>query len=141
MKQTGLDSIDHAPQVVAEWLNLLEGELGWKDRSRSYRLLRETLHGLRDFLTVQEAASLSAQLPLLLRGIFFEGWTPASTPVRPRTADALLARITEAFADAPLLEPDVAIAAVFSVLRRRIDPGEYDQVARSLRRPIRELWM
>lgn len=141
MKQTGLDSIDHAPQVVAEWLNLLEGELGWNDRSRSYRLLRETLHGLRDFLTVQEAAALSAQLPLLLRGIYFEGWAPARTPARPRTADALLERITEAFADDPLLEPDVAIGAVFSVLRRRIDPGEYDQVARSLRRPIRELWM
>ncbi|MCZ8153347.1 MAG: DUF2267 domain-containing protein [Rhodobacteraceae bacterium] len=141
MKQTGLDSIDHAPQVMAEWLNLLEADLGWHDRSRSYRLLRETLHGLRDFLTVQEAAALSAQLPLLLRGIFYEGWMPARTPAHPRTADALLARVNGTFADDPLLEPDVAIGAVFSVLRRRIDPGEYDQVARSLRRPIRELWL
>ncbi|MCZ8336401.1 MAG: DUF2267 domain-containing protein [Rhodobacteraceae bacterium] len=141
MKQTGLDSIDHAPQVMAEWLNLLEADLGWHDRSRSYRLLRETLHGLRDFLTVQEAAALSAQLPLLLRGIFYEGWMPARTPAHPRTADALLARVNGAFADDPLLEPDVAIGAVFSVLRHRIDPGEYDQVARSLRRPIRELWL
>lgn len=141
MKQTGLDAIDHAPQVVAEWLNLLEEDLGWNDRSRSYRLLRETLHAIRDFLTVQEAASLSAQLPLLVRGIFFEGWMPARTPARPRSAEALLERVNGAFGDEPLLEPDVAIAAVFSVLRRRIDSGEYDQVARSLRRPLRELWM
>ncbi|MBU9696604.1 DUF2267 domain-containing protein [Rhodobacteraceae bacterium HSP-20] len=141
MKQTGLDAIDHAPQVVAEWLNLLEEDLGWTDRSRSYRLLRETLHAIRDFLTVQEAASLSAQLPLLVRGIFFEGWMPARTPARPRSAEALLERVNGAFGDEPLLEPDVAIAAVFSVLRRRIDSGEYDQVARSLRRPLRELWM
>lgn len=141
MKQTGLDAIDHAPQVVAEWLNLLEDDLGWTDRSRSYRLLRETLHAIRDFLTVQEAASLSAQLPLLVRGIFFEGWMPARTPARPRSAEALLERVNGAFGDEPLLEPDVAIAAVFSVLRRRIDSGEYDQVARSLRRPLRELWM
>ena len=141
MKQTGLDAIDHAPQVVAEWLNLLEEDLGWTDRSRSYRLLRETLHAIRDFLTVQEVASLSAQLPLLVRGIFFEGWMPARTPARPRSAEALLERVNGAFGDEPLLEPDVAIAAVFSVLRRRIDSGEYDQVARSLRRPLRELWM
>lgn len=141
MKQTGLDAIDHAPQVVAEWLNLLEEDLGWTDRSRSYRLLRETLHAIRDFLTVQEAASLSAQLPHLVRGIFFEGWMPARTPARPRSAEALLERVNGAFGDEPLLEPDVAIAAVFSVLRRRIDSGEYDQVARSLRRPLRELWM
>ena len=141
MKQTGLDAIDHAPQVVAEWLNLLEEDLGWTDRSRSYRLLRETLHAIRDFLTVQEAASLSAQLPLLVRGIFFEGWMLARTPARPRSAEALLERVNGAFGDEALLEPDVAIAAVFSVLRRRIDSGEYDQVARSLRRPLRELWM
>ena len=141
MKQTGLDAIDHAPQVVAEWLNLLEEDLGWTDRSRSYRLLRETLHAIRDFLTVQEAASLSAQLPLLVRGIFFEGWMPARTPARPRSAEALLERVNGAFGDEPLLEPDGAIAAVFSVLLRRIDSGEYDQVARSLRRPLRELWM
>lgn len=141
MKQTGLVALDHSPQIVAEWLNLLEEDLGWHDRSRSYRLLRETLHGIRDFLTVQEAASLSAQLPVLLRGVFFEGWMPTRTPVRPRSADALLDRITGAFADDPLLEPDVAIAAVFAVLKHRVAPGEYEQVARSLRRPIREMWM
>lgn len=141
MKQTGLPSLDHAPQVVAEWLNLLETDLGWHDRNRSYLLLRETLHAIRDFLPPDETAALSAQLPLLIRGLFFEGWVPARTPVHPRTADALLARINAAFADDPLIDPDAAIAAVFSVLRRRIDPGEYDQVARSLRRPLRALWM
>lgn len=141
MKQTGLDSLDHAPQVVAEWLNLLQEDLGWPDRGRAYRLLRETLHGIRDFLTVAEAADLSAQLPLLIRGLFFEGWSPANTPVQPRTADAFLERVTAAFAKDPLLEPDVAIASVFSVLRRRIDPGEYEQMSRSLRHAIRELWM
>lgn len=141
MKQTGLDAMDHAPQVVAEWLNLLQDDLGWHDRGRAYRLLREVLHAIRDFLTVSEAAALSAQLPLLVRGIFFDGWRPARTPVVPRSAEALLARINGAFADDPLLDPDIAIAAVFSVLRRRIDPGEYDKVAQSLRRPIRELWM
>jgi len=28
------------------------------------------------------AAHFSAQLPLLLRGVFYEGWDPAKTPIR-----------------------------------------------------------
>lgn len=141
MKKTGLTAIDHAPQVVAEWLNRLQQDLGWSDRRRAYLLLRETLHAIRDFLTVKEAADLSAQLPLLIRGIFFDGWLPAKTPARPRSVDDFLARVMQAFADDPLVEPDVAVAAVFSLLRRQISPGEYQQVAWAMRRPLRDLWM
>lgn len=141
MKKTGLTAIDHAPQVVAEWLNRLQQDLGWSDRRRAYLLLRETLHAIRDFLTVEEAADLSAQLPLLIRGIFFDGWLPAKTPARPRSVDDFLARVMQAFADDPLVEPDVAVAAVFSLLRRQISPGEYQQVAWAMRRPLRDLCM
>jgi uncharacterized protein (DUF2267 family) len=141
MKTTGITAIDHAPQVVAEWLNLLQEDLGWPDRGRAYLLLRETLHAIRDFLTVAEAADLSAQLPLLIRGIFFDGWVPARTPAKLRSVDDFLDRVTRAFANDPLVEPDVAVASVFAVLRRQISPGEYRQVAWAMRKPLRDLWM
>lgn len=141
MKTTGITAIDHAPQVVAEWLNLLQKDLGWPDRSRAYLLLRATLHAIRDFLSVDEAADLSAQLPLLIRGIFFDGWVPAKTPAKARSVDDFLDRVTNAFSGDPLAEPDVAVAAVFSVLRRQISPGEYQQVAWAMRKPLRDLWM
>ena len=141
MKTTGITAMDHAPQVVAEWLNLLQQDLGWPDRSRAYLLLRATLHAIRDFLSVDEAADLSAQLPLLIRGIFFDGWVPAKTPAKARSVDDFLDRVTNAFSGDPLAEPDVAVAAVFSVLRRQISPGEYQQVAWAMRKPLRDLWM
>lgn len=141
MKTTGITALDHAPQVVAEWLNLLQTDLGWSDRRRAYQLLRQTLHAVRDFLTVDEAADLSAQLPLLIRGIYFEGWVPVKTPARDRTVDDFLDRVMQGFADDPLIEPDVAVASVFSVLRRQISKGEYDQVAWAMRKPLRDLWM
>ncbi len=141
MKATGIATLDYAPQVVAEWLNLLQEDLGWPDRSRAYLLLRETLHAVRDFLTVDEAADLSAQLPLLIRGIFFDGWVPAKTPARLRSVDDFLDRVTKAFASDPLTEPHVAVAAVFSLLRRQISPGEYRQVAWAMRKPLRDLWI
>lgn len=140
-KKTGLSSLDHAPQVAAEWLNALQDELGWHDRGRAYMLLRETLHATRDFLTVDEAADLSAQLPLLIRGIFFEGWIPGHSPAKERSADEFLDRVMAPFANDPPLEPDVAVAAVFSVLRRKVSLGEYDQVVKAMRKSLRELWM
>ncbi|MDO8985981.1 DUF2267 domain-containing protein [Cypionkella sp.] len=141
MKTTGITTIDHAPQVVAEWLNQLQEDLGWPDRSRAYLLLRETLHAVRDFLTVDEAADLAAQLPLLIRGIFFDGWIPAKTPAKLRTVDDFLDRVSKAFSGDPLAEPAVAVASVFSVLRRQISRGEYRQVAWAMRKPLRDLWM
>ena len=141
MKTTGITTLDHAPQVVAEWLNLLQDDLGWLDRGRALLLLRETLHAVRDFLTVDEAADLSAQLPVLIRGLFFEGWVPAKTPAKLRSVDDFLERVTKSFASDPLPEPDVAVAAVFAVLRRQISPGEYRQVAWAMRKPLRDLWM
>jgi uncharacterized protein (DUF2267 family) len=141
MKTTGISAIDHAPQVVAEWLNLLQDDLGWPDRGRAYLLLRETLHAVRDFLTVDEAADLSAQLPLLIRGIFFGGWVPTKTPAKKRSVDDFLDRVMARFSNDPPAEPDVAVAAVFAVLRRQISAGEYRQVAWAMRKPLRDLWM
>lgn len=141
MKTTGITSVDHAPQVVAEWLNLLQEDLDWPDRGRAYLLLRETLHAVRDFLTVDEAADLSAQLPLLIRGIFFEGWIPTKTPAKMRSVDDFLDRVMKHFSNDPPAEPAVAVAAVFSVLRRQISSGEYHQVAWAMRKPLRDLWM
>jgi uncharacterized protein (DUF2267 family) len=79
--------------------------------------------------------------PVLIRGIFFEGWVPAKTPAKLRSVDDFLERVTKAFASDPLAEPDVAVAAVFAVLRRQISPGEYRQVAWAMRKPLRDLWM
>jgi uncharacterized protein (DUF2267 family) len=141
MKTTGITALDHAPQVVAEWLNLLQAELSWADRGKAYMLLRETLHAVRDFLTVDEAADLAAQLPLLLRGIYFEGWVPSKTPAHPRSVDDFLDRVMKPFKDDPPIEPDAAVSAVFTVLRRQISLGEYDQISLAMRKSLRDLWM
>ncbi|MFP1645456.1 DUF2267 domain-containing protein [Pontitalea aquivivens] len=140
MKITGLETIDHAPQVVAEWLNFLQDALGWNERGRAYMLLRETLHALRDYLTVAEAADLGAQLPVLIRGIYYEGWVPGHTPVHPRSREDFLTRVGGAFKVTPLYEPELAVAAVFDLLRIKTSQGEIDQVTRALRKSLRDLW-
>jgi len=141
MHSTGLATLDHAPQVVAEWLNVLQRDLCWTDRDRAYRLLRATLHAIRDFLSVEDAAGLGAQLPLLIRGIFYEGWKPAHTPAHARSVDDFLELAMRPFGEAPPLEPDIAVQAVFRLLRQKIGRGEYAQMAEAMRHPLRDLWM
>ncbi|OOY30841.1 DUF2267 domain-containing protein [Thioclava sp. F36-6] len=139
MKVTGLSAIDHAPQIVAEWLNDLEYRLDNKDRSHAYLLLRTTLHAIRDFLTTAEAADLGAQLPVLLRGIYYDGFVPSRQPAHPRNRDAFVGRVAEAFADRPLDDPEAEVAAVFDLLHERISEGEYRQVTQAMRHSLRSL--
>lgn len=141
MSVTGLTALDHAPQVVAEWLNRLQEDLGWDDRPRAYLLLRETLKAIRDYLSVEEAADLSAQLPLLIRALFFDGWVPSRTPAHPRGKEDFIRRVADHFTDRPLENPEGAVAAVFDLLRRQISEGEFDQITRAMRKPLRELWL
>ncbi len=63
MSSTGLPAIDHTVQLTNEWLRDLMRMLDWEDKHRAYRLLRVTLQSLRDWLSVDEASNLGAQLP------------------------------------------------------------------------------
>jgi uncharacterized protein (DUF2267 family) len=73
---TGLDIFDSTIQKTNLWLKDMLEELGWEDRHKAYQGLRFPLHALRDCLTVEEAVQLAAQLPLLIRGVYYEGWKP-----------------------------------------------------------------
>ncbi len=127
--KTSITTADHAPQVVAEWLDLLQDDLSWTDRGKAYLLLCETLQALRDFMTVDEAVGLADELPVLIRGLYFEGWVPARTPARQRSGDAFLNRVTSRFSTEPLAAPDVAVMAVFSLLRYQIGARKYPDMA------------
>lgn len=142
MSERGLSVFDETVQLTHIWLNELMEELGWEDRHRAYLGLRLVLQAIRDHLNVDDAVHLSAQLPMLVRGFYFEGWRPAHKPDRNRSVTDFLARIEEGFRQNPGDEPiDAAelVTAVFTVLRRRITGGEFDQVVHALPQAIRRL--
>lgn len=140
MSNTGISSIDHAPQVAAQWLDELCEALGWSERPRAYLLLHETLHCIRDFLSPDEAVDLAAQLPLIFRGVFYAGWDPSGTPVKPRSKAAFLERVDARFRKRPLEDTERAVSAVFDLLSRHVSEGEIDQVRHAMRKPLQELW-
>lgn len=140
MSAIGLESIDHTVQLTHLWINDLDERLRWNNKHRSYRVLRVVLHALRDWLQVNEAVDLAAQLPTLLRGVYYEQWRPATVPVNKRSKADFLARVDAAFANDPLPDPDFAVRSVFALLADAVTGGEISDVRNALPADLRALW-
>jgi len=138
MTTTRLDVIDRSIEKTHVWLNDLSEELATEDSHHAYRVLRAFLHALRDHLSVNEAAALAAQLPIFVRGVFYEGWDPSRTPDHTRDLDSFLQRIADEARLAGETEASFAAAAASRVLARHISPGEAGSVLRVLPGHLRE---
>ncbi len=136
----GLESIDHSVQLTHLWINELDARLRWDNKARSYRLLRAVLQALRDWVPVNEAADLAAQLPAHLRGVYYEHWRPATTPVKQRSKADFIARIDHAFVPDPIRNTAAAVAATLQFLTTKVSAGELENVRQSLPADLRTLW-
>jgi uncharacterized protein (DUF2267 family) len=134
---TGIEGIDRSLQLTNVWLKDLMTRLGTADRHLAYLALRTTLHALHDRLAVDEAAHLGAQLPMVIRGFYYEGWHPAGKPLKEHSREAFLAHVKTHALD---FEAEPAVQAVFGLLAERVSAGEIEDVKGALPASIRELW-
>jgi uncharacterized protein (DUF2267 family) len=140
MGATSLDVFDTTVQKTNRWLNELMQVLGWQQKQKAYLALRAVLHALRDRLTVEEVAQLGAQLPMLIRGFYYEGWDPTGKPSKIRQREQFLSRIGQQFKGDNSVDPEHVARAVFTVLAKRVSEGEIEDVKQVLPEEIRDLW-
>jgi uncharacterized protein (DUF2267 family) len=140
MSITGLEVFDSTVHQTNVWLKAIMGRLGTEDRHRAYLALRMTLQALRDRLQPEMAVHLGAQLPMLVRGVYYEDWHMAGTPTRERHKEEFLAHIAAAFRRDPQVDAEQVARAVFAVLVEHIDPGQVSKVIAALPHELRELW-
>ncbi|MEU1430171.1 DUF2267 domain-containing protein [Nocardia sp. NPDC005746] len=119
------------------WLRTVADRLGTDDRMAAHQALRAWLHAVRDRLDVGAAAHLSAQLPTLLRGVYFEGWTPGRVPV-PHDPQSFLHQFARS-ADVSVEEARRSAAAVTDALAQLFSPGQLDHVLAQLPAPLRRV--
>ncbi len=140
MSHTGLKAFDATVQTTNIWLNDIQERLGWRDSYRAYHALRAVLHALRDRLTVEQAAALAAQLPMLVRGFYYEGWHPHGKPVRERHKEEFLAHVAAAFLGDSDVDAEEVTRVVFQVLAAHVTAGEIASLKQGLPAELRALW-
>ena len=140
MSSQGLETIENSAQTAHEWVNELAGRLDWTSKRSAMRFLRVTLHLVRDHLLIDEMAQFSAQLPLLIRGMFFEGWVPKRTPLKDRSAKGFLATIESQVGDTDEYRGSEDVKYVFELLNAHVSAGEIEDVRASLPSDIRAFW-
>ena len=132
-------TVSHGVQQTQEWLKELRDNGNLADENEAYSVLRAVLHQLRDRLTVEEAVDLGAQLPLIVRGIYFEGWQPRHVPEKVRTRQKFLDGVRMKLL--PRRNPaEPAVRDVFALLAHHCDPGEIANVIAQLPGELKELW-
>jgi uncharacterized protein (DUF2267 family) len=137
-----LEVFDASIQRTNNWLKELMQELNWADRRKTYLAFRCALHALRDHMPVTEAVFLGEQLPMLLRGAYFEHWNPHGKPEKLNsradffdTLSVYLARDGESTSAA-----ETVMRAVFRFLDRKAADGQIENVQRIVPRVLDDLW-
>lgn len=140
MSSTGLEVFDKTVQETNLWLKRSMELMETEDRHTAYMAIRAVLHALRDRIGPENSVHLAQQLPMLLRGLFYEGWRMSGTPTKERHKDEFLSHVSAGFPPNLDLDADKATKAVFRVMWEKVDPGEVSKVIRMLPKTLGELW-
>ena len=130
--------IERSVEQTNIWLAELAEELEG-GRGEAYRALRAVLHALRDRISVDEAAQLGAQLPALIRGIYYAEWNPGRTQISGG-AKAFLDRVAQEGMLSGDTEAAFVVQAVMRTLVRHVSSGELEDVLAQLPRDLRALF-
>lgn len=132
-------TVAHGVQQAQEWLKELRDYGDLPDEETAYSVLRAVLHQLRDRLAPEEAADLGAQLSLVVRGIYFEGYRPGHVPEKVRSkqefCDGVAAKLQP-----HRIAPEPAVRDVFAILAQHCDLGEISDVIDQLPKDIKGMW-
>jgi uncharacterized protein (DUF2267 family) len=127
-------------QTSELWLKETMEALRTDDAALAYRALRTVLHAIRDHLPPAEVLDLSAQLPMLLRGMFLEGWQPSRPPRKFHRAELLQAVHENVQGNGVLARGEEIVRAVFRVLGQRVSAGEIADMRATLPHEFAAYW-
>jgi uncharacterized protein (DUF2267 family) len=139
MSATGLDVFDKTLQTTNIWLDEIMGELG-PDRQVAWHALGAVLRALRDRLPLGLAVHLGAQLPLLVRGLYYDQWRPTPDVLKQRSAEEFLGHVSEGLANIRPVNSRKATQTVFQVLNHYVDPNQVENVRAALPEAVRAMW-
>jgi len=135
MAQINFDKTLHKTH---EWLHDVKNYLELEDEGKTYLITKAVLHTLRDRLTIEEVFQFGEQLPMLMKGFYYERYKPANKPIKFKKAEfikAIFLRMPET-----KISPEEAIAAVTQMIKMRISNGEIKDIIAVLPKDLKELF-
>lgn len=139
MSATGISAFDKTLHITNTWLGDIMAEHG-PDRQLAWHMLSAVLHAVRDHLPADVSAHLSAQLPLLVRGAYYDQYKPSKVLSDGRSPEAFLDQVKSELSSTRPVNIEQATAKVLRTLNHYLDPGEVAKVRMSLPKEIRALW-
>lgn len=122
-----------------EWIHALMDTYDYADENKAFVLLRATLKALRDRINPNEAQDLASQLPVLIRGFYYEGWDSRKQQKKERTTENFLASVRMHLAGHDDIDLEMAVPEALHLIFEKIDKGEADEVKHSLPKEIQDL--
>jgi uncharacterized protein (DUF2267 family) len=138
MSTSGVAVFDRTLQETNVWLKAVAEELQL-DRHDAYIALRAVLHALRDRLSPEVAVHLGAQFPMLLRGLYYEGWHMAGKPTKERHVEEFADHVLKELPPHFPLDALTVSRGVSEILWEKLDPGEFAKLMDHLPVSLRTL--
>ncbi|RUU13067.1 DUF2267 domain-containing protein [Mesorhizobium sp. USDA-HM6] len=139
MSANGLEVFDKTVQITNIWLNEIMDDLG-PDRQLAWHALGVVLRALRDRLPAELGANLGAELPLLIRGAYYDQYQPSNLPNRNRSVEEFFNTIAEGLESGRPVKANDAARTVFKAVAHHIDLGQSAKVRDSLPKDVKALW-
>jgi len=139
MSISGVAALDHTVQETNAWLRAVAEQLHFEDRQHAYNALRAVLHALRDRLPPEVAVHFGAQLPTLVRGLYYEGWHMAGKPTKDRSVQDFADHVLQELPPGFPMDPLTVTRGVFEILWEKVDPGGFAKLMDHLPGPLRTL--
>lgn len=140
MSETGIAALEHSIQETDVWLKTVQKQLHLDSRPHAYNALRAVLHALRDRLTPESAVHLGAQLPIVVRGIYYEGWHMTGKPTKDKSQQDFADHVGKELPPKFPLDPLTTSHGVLEVLWERIDPGETAKIIDQMPPGLQGMW-
>jgi uncharacterized protein (DUF2267 family) len=141
-----LEIIDKNIQKAYEGLKEIRSYMNMEntqpDALEALTSLRVVFHEFRDNIMLESSAHLSAQLPLLIRGMYFENWQLSKILLKERNKEQFIEAVQDHLAHLshPMIDAEQEIKAVLCTLANKVSIGQINKIKQTLPSHIRELW-
>src|SRR6266513_4272294 len=138
MSEQGLETIESTTQKTHEWIARIAETMHMEKRD-AYKSLRAVLQTLRDRLPLDLAVHFGAQLPMLIRGLYYEGWEPSKVPVK-MSLEEFLAGVQSRIVADRVIDPVETVQNVLGVIASHLGNGELEKVMLALPKDMQPLF-